>query len=163
VSPSIEVGAASAVQADIEPVAQDDAAAAVRAESDAVARAVGAEAASAVRATAGVVAVGVETDADGRCRFLAGTPLRPVGPPFQATAGRWVGAALGLFATGNGTGAAEFDAVRIRAVEPGAAEASADDTRALETDDAAALDSDNSSSALESDPVDTNAAGADGR
>ncbi|HEX2144118.1 MAG TPA: glycoside hydrolase 43 family protein [Glycomyces sp.] len=59
--------------------------------------------------------LGVEVDAEGRCRFLAGSPLRPVGPLFQATPGRWVGAALGLFATGNGTGAGVFDAVRITA------------------------------------------------
>jgi beta-xylosidase len=86
-----------------------------------------ADAAPAVRASTDAVALGVETDAEGRCRFLAGTPLRPVGPAFQTTAGRWVGAALGLFASGNGTGAAEFDAVRIRPVESGAVEAHADD------------------------------------
>jgi beta-xylosidase len=93
----------------------------------------------------GSVALGVEVDAAGRCRFSAGTPPRPVGPPFQATPGRWVGAALGLFATGNGTGAAEFDAVRMRAVEPGTIEA---DT--------------GTAGALGSAAADTSAADADG-
>lgn len=67
------------------------------------------------------VALGVEVDAEGRCLFLAGTPPRPVGPPFQATPGRWVGAALGLFATGNGTGAGEFGAVHLSALDTSAA------------------------------------------
>jgi beta-xylosidase len=59
------------------------------------------------------IALGIEVDAEGRCQFLAGTPLGPVGTPFQATPGRWVGAVIGLFATGKGAGAGEFDAVRI--------------------------------------------------
>jgi beta-xylosidase len=46
------------------------------------------------------VAVGVEVTPDGRCRFLAGE--RPIGPPFAATAGHWVGATLGLFGSGAG-------------------------------------------------------------
>ncbi|MFC3493638.1 glycoside hydrolase family 43 protein [Glycomyces rhizosphaerae] len=64
------------------------------------------------------IALGVEVDAGGRCQFLAGTPLRPVGPPFQATAGRWVGAAIGLFAHGKGSGAGVFGAVRLRPTTP---------------------------------------------
>lgn len=63
------------------------------------------------------VDLGVDVDAEGRCRFLSGTPLQPVGPPFQATEGRWVGAALGLFATGEGAGAGEFGAVRLTAAD----------------------------------------------
>ncbi|MDN3243483.1 glycoside hydrolase family 43 protein [Glycomyces tritici] len=64
------------------------------------------------------VIVGVEVDATGRCQFFAHLPgetPQPVGEPFQATEGRWVGAALGLFATGHGT--ATFDAVRITATD----------------------------------------------
>lgn len=68
------------------------------------------------------VTLGVEVDPSGRCRFLAGTPgapLLPVGEPFQATAGRWVGAALGLFAASadDRGGAAEFGPVRITAAD----------------------------------------------
>jgi beta-xylosidase len=44
------------------------------------------------------VAVGVEVTPDAQCQFLAGE--RPVGSPFAATAGHWVGATLGLFAAG---------------------------------------------------------------
>ncbi|RSM64204.1 glycoside hydrolase [Actinoplanes sp. ATCC 53533] len=48
------------------------------------------------------VTVGVDVHPDARCQFFAAVeagPPRPVGPPFTATAGRWVGATLGLFAT----------------------------------------------------------------
>lgn len=47
--------------------------------------------------------------------FLAdtGAGLAAVGAPFQATQGRWVGAVLGLFATGDGTGQAIFDAFTV--------------------------------------------------
>lgn len=48
------------------------------------------------------VPVGVGVLPDARCQFFAGEPLRPIGPPFPATAGHWVGATLGLFATGDG-------------------------------------------------------------
>ncbi|GAA4439905.1 glycoside hydrolase family 43 protein [Phytohabitans houttuyneae] len=58
------------------------------------------------------VAVGVEVAPDARCQFLAGD--RPIGPPFVATAGQWVGATLGLFATGE-DGAAEFAALGVTA------------------------------------------------
>jgi beta-xylosidase len=63
----------------------------------------------------GPLTVGVDVTPDGRCQFLAAAhpgPVRPIGPPFAATAGRWVGATLGLFATG-ATGAADFTAMRI--------------------------------------------------
>ncbi|GAA2171737.1 MULTISPECIES: glycoside hydrolase family 43 protein [Glycomyces] len=70
------------------------------------------------------VTVGVEVDADGRCQFFAALPgeePRPVGEPFQAKEGRWVGAALGLFAATAGKeprgGSAVFDAVRITAAD----------------------------------------------
>ena len=63
---------------------------------------------------AGAVTVGVDVDAGGLCRFLHDNPPRQVGPVFQATEGRWVGAALGLFATTSGAeGIAAFGAVRI--------------------------------------------------
>ncbi|MCC3765640.1 glycoside hydrolase 43 family protein [Glycomyces sp. TRM65418] len=75
-----------------------------------------ADAAHAIAVDDRPVTLGVDVDAEGRCRFFTGTPPRPVGPPFQATAGAWVGAALGLFAIGNGRdGTGEFDAVRISA------------------------------------------------
>jgi len=76
--------------------------------------------------TSGKVAIGVEVDADGGCQFLAAVhpePPRPVGAPFNATPGHWVGATLGLFATAPGApgpadpagpaGAAEVTALRI--------------------------------------------------
>nr|WP_277605562.1 hypothetical protein [Glycomyces sp. L485] len=64
------------------------------------------------------VTIGVDVDPSGRCRFLAalaGEELRPVGKPFGATAGRWVGATLGLFAAiaAPGSGTAEFDSMRV--------------------------------------------------
>lgn len=47
--------------------------------------------------------------------FLAdtGDGPRKVGEPFQATQGRWVGAVIGLFAAGSGTGQAIFDAFTV--------------------------------------------------
>ncbi len=45
--------------------------------------------------------IAVDVDPEGRCQFFASTgtqPLQPVGAPFTATAGQWVGATLGLFA-----------------------------------------------------------------
>jgi beta-xylosidase len=60
------------------------------------------------------VAVGVEVTPDGRCQFLAGEPPKPVGPRFAATAGHWVGATLGLFATGT-SGAADITALGVTA------------------------------------------------
>ncbi|MEU5157610.1 family 43 glycosylhydrolase [Glycomyces sp. NPDC021274] len=65
------------------------------------------------------VRVGVDVDPTGRCQFhaaLPDEPTQPFGEPFQATPGRWVGAALGLFATGHGT--ATFDAVHVTATDP---------------------------------------------
>ncbi|MEO3925061.1 glycoside hydrolase 43 family protein [Micromonosporaceae bacterium B7E4] len=77
------------------------------------------------------VVLRVDVFPDGRCQFLAAVgpePPRPVGPPFPATAGHWVGATLGLFATAPpqaapdgpahssgvaGTGTAEFDALCV--------------------------------------------------
>ncbi|MDQ7905401.1 glycoside hydrolase 43 family protein [Phytohabitans sp. ZYX-F-186] len=56
--------------------------------------------------------VGVEVTPDGRCQFLAGEPPRPIGPPFPATAGHWVGATLGLFASGTG-GAVEVSRLGV--------------------------------------------------
>ncbi|MEJ3747503.1 family 43 glycosylhydrolase [Actinomycetes bacterium KLBMP 9797] len=56
------------------------------------------------------VILGVDVHPDGTCQFRAGT--EPVGPPFAATPGRWVGATLGIFATGP-SGAADFSAPRI--------------------------------------------------
>jgi beta-xylosidase len=61
------------------------------------------------------VAVGVEVTPDGHCQFLAGG--RPVGPPFAATAGHWVGATLGLFATGD-RGVADVSALHITGTSP---------------------------------------------
>jgi len=61
------------------------------------------------------VAVGVEVTPDGYCQFLAGE--RPVGPPFAATAGHWVGATLGLFAAGDG-GVADVTALHITGTSP---------------------------------------------
>ncbi|WP_026923668.1 glycoside hydrolase family 43 protein [Glycomyces arizonensis] len=69
--------------------------------------------------TTAQVVLGVEVSPDGRCHFLAGEagePPRPVGEPFAATAGRWVGAALGLFAAASPYapgGTAEFGPVRV--------------------------------------------------
>ncbi|GAA4682736.1 glycoside hydrolase family 43 protein [Phytohabitans rumicis] len=63
----------------------------------------------------GPVTIGVDVTPDGRCQFLAAVhpePVRPIGPPFAATAGRWVGATLGLFATGT-AGAADFTAPHL--------------------------------------------------
>ncbi|MCD0445675.1 glycoside hydrolase 43 family protein [Glycomyces sp. A-F 0318] len=63
-----------------------------------------------------VAAIGVDVDAGGRCRFLTGAVPRQVGPVFQATEGRWVGAALGLFATTADllvSGTAEFGPLRV--------------------------------------------------
>lgn len=66
------------------------------------------------------VDIGVDVDADGRCQFLAAVHsgrLSQVGPPFTATAGHWVGATLGVFATAPpGTGAegvADLTTLRI--------------------------------------------------
>nr|WP_030158665.1 glycoside hydrolase 43 family protein [Glycomyces sp. NRRL B-16210] len=58
------------------------------------------------------VTIGVDVDAEGNCRFLTGAPAQRVGPVFPATAGRWVGAALGLFATGE-SGLAAFTAFEV--------------------------------------------------
>ena len=60
----------------------------------------------------GAVAVGVEVTPDGHCQFLAGG--HRVGPPFRATAGHWVGATLGLFATG-AAGTADIGALGVTA------------------------------------------------
>ncbi|MEV0647103.1 family 43 glycosylhydrolase [Phytomonospora sp. NPDC050363] len=52
--------------------------------------------------TSVTVAVGVDVDPDGRCGFFAaidGAAPRPFGEPFTSTAGHWVGATLGVFAT----------------------------------------------------------------
>ena len=58
------------------------------------------------------VVLGVDVYPDGTCQFRAGD--EPVGPPFQATGGRWVGATLGIFATGDG-GTADFADPRMSA------------------------------------------------
>ncbi|MFG3343147.1 glycoside hydrolase 43 family protein [Glycomyces sp. NPDC048151] len=61
------------------------------------------------------VRVGVDVDPTGRSQFWAAPPgeePQPFGAPFQAVQGRWVGTAIGLFATGT-SGTARFDAVRI--------------------------------------------------
>ncbi|MFC7331122.1 glycoside hydrolase 43 family protein [Marinactinospora rubrisoli] len=72
----------------------------------------------------GPVDLEVSVDARGLCRFRFGSGgrTRPIGPPHPATAGRWVGATLGLFAvTAPETvraapgGFAEFGAFRVRA------------------------------------------------
>jgi hypothetical protein len=50
------------------------------------------------------------------CQLMAdvdGHGYAPVGAPFPATPGRWIGATLGLFATGR-RGVAEFDWFRVR-------------------------------------------------
>jgi beta-xylosidase len=73
-----------------------------------------------------LVAVAVEIGPGSRCQFTAaiGPGQRaPVGSPFTATPGRWVGATLGLFATappaGTGTaGMAEITAFGIEATCP---------------------------------------------
>lgn len=66
------------------------------------------------------VTVGVDVGPDGRCQFLAAVRAGqhvPVGGPFTATPGRWVGATLGLFATAppdvGPTAAAEITALHI--------------------------------------------------
>ncbi|MGW0802370.1 glycoside hydrolase family 43 protein [Nonomuraea sp. NPDC002799] len=63
----------------------------------------------------GPVTVGARIAAGALVTFLAdtGQGLRPIGAPFQATQGRWVGAVLGLFAAGGGTGQAIFDAFTV--------------------------------------------------
>jgi beta-xylosidase len=58
------------------------------------------------------VVLGVDVRPDGTCQFRAGD--QPVGPLFPATGGRWVGATLGIFATGDG-GTADFADPRITA------------------------------------------------
>ena len=61
------------------------------------------------------VRVGVDVDPTGRCQFHAALPGEdpaPIGELFQAVEGRWVGAALGLFAAGD-RGTAVFDAVHV--------------------------------------------------
>lgn len=60
------------------------------------------------------LSVGVEVSPGGFCQFFAGDPLQPVGPPFAATPGRWVGATLGLFATGL-TGAVHLTGLDVTA------------------------------------------------
>jgi beta-xylosidase len=72
------------------------------------------------------VTLGVDVDTDGRCRFFTdaghGTCV-PVGAPFTATPGAWVGATLGLFATappaGRATGSAELTALRVAPLADG--------------------------------------------
>ncbi|MEV4108719.1 glycoside hydrolase 43 family protein [Nonomuraea sp. NPDC049695] len=57
------------------------------------------------------VVIGARIEEGALVTFLAdtGDGLREVGAPFQATQGRWVGAVLGLFAAGDGTGEAIFE------------------------------------------------------
>ncbi|WP_433428325.1 glycoside hydrolase family 43 protein [Nonomuraea sp. CA-141351] len=57
------------------------------------------------------VVIGARVGEGALVTFLAdtGDGLCEVGTPFQATQGRWVGAVLGLFAAGDGTGQAIFD------------------------------------------------------
>jgi beta-xylosidase len=66
------------------------------------------------------VTVGVEVHPDARCQFFAAVepgPPTPFGAAFTATAGRWVGATLGLFATAPPTagtvGMAEVTPLRV--------------------------------------------------
>ncbi|GAA2683935.1 MULTISPECIES: glycoside hydrolase 43 family protein [Actinosynnema] len=60
----------------------------------------------------GPVRLRVEVGAGASCRFLADLDgWTPLGEPFPATPGRWIGATIGLFATapeGAGSGVAEF-------------------------------------------------------
>jgi beta-xylosidase len=71
------------------------------------------------------VTVGVDVGPDARCQFFAAVGPdrpRPLGAPFTATPGRWVGATLGLFAaappTADAAGTAELTALRITGEQP---------------------------------------------
>ncbi|MDP4509723.1 family 43 glycosylhydrolase, partial [Nonomuraea turcica] len=61
------------------------------------------------------ITIGAQIGEGALVTFLAdtGDGPRKVGEPFQATQGRWVGAVIGLFATGSGTGQAIFDAFTV--------------------------------------------------
>ncbi|MFB4268894.1 glycoside hydrolase 43 family protein [Nonomuraea sp. GTA35] len=59
----------------------------------------------------GAVTIGARIGAGALVTFLADG--REIGAPFQATQGRWVGAVLGLFAAGDGTGEAIFEAFTV--------------------------------------------------
>lgn len=66
----------------------------------------------------------VDVSADGRCAFscsLNGSDYTPIGPACPATAGKWVGAKAGIFASGRGDrdrlGYADFDWFRIEGPE----------------------------------------------
>ncbi|MGI5285690.1 glycoside hydrolase family 43 protein [Nonomuraea polychroma] len=61
------------------------------------------------------VTVGARIGEGALVTFVAdtGEGLRKVGEPFQATQGRWVGAVIGLFAAGGGTGQAIFDSFTV--------------------------------------------------
>lgn len=69
--------------------------------------------------TTAAVALGVDVDTEGHCRFsvaVEGEDPRPFGEPFTATAGHWIGATLGLFATAP-TGSESRAAAHISAFE----------------------------------------------
>ncbi len=60
----------------------------------------------------------VEVAAGGKCRFsysLDGKTFKPLGEPFTASVGRWVGAKVGLFAAGAAGGFADYDAFLVGA------------------------------------------------
>lgn len=61
--------------------------------------------------TSPVVDLAVAVDSGARCQFsfTAGGTTVSVGTPFHATAGRWIGAKVGLFAQGAGGGHADVD------------------------------------------------------
>lgn len=65
----------------------------------------------------GPVRLRVEITDGGNCRFsysLDGKAFTPLGEPFTANVGRWVGAKVGLFAAG-ATGFADYDAFEVTA------------------------------------------------
>jgi beta-xylosidase len=72
--------------------------------------------------TTETITLAVDIDPAGTCRFHAARPgqaLQPVGEPFSATPGRWIGATLGLFAAGeSGHGTAHFGPVDISPPHP---------------------------------------------
>ncbi|MEV6348952.1 glycoside hydrolase 43 family protein [Actinoplanes sp. NPDC051851] len=64
------------------------------------------------------LAVTVGEDAVARFAADTGTGWRAIGRPFTATPGGWIGATVGLVATGDGTGSADFGAVTVVAPGP---------------------------------------------
>jgi beta-xylosidase len=73
----------------------------------------------------GPVGLRVQVGDGAVCRFFAstgGAPFAPIGVPFRASADRWIGAKVGLFASGReeagDRGHADFDGFRVSAGSP---------------------------------------------